>query len=178
MKDGVFGFYYAGDLERFEQVGVELVPFNTLIDKTLPDIDGLFIGGGFPETQMAALEGNQSLRQSIYDFIERGGPAYAECGGLMYLTRSLSWNGKQYDMVGTIPADCIMCERPQGRGYVKLCQTPDAPWGQMPVTPTSLRPVDFRSRRLLPEPRSGGFFGRVLAFPVRGYDAANASDGR
>ncbi len=135
-QDAAFGFYYAGDLERFEQAGAELVPFNTLTDKTLPDVEGLFIGGGFPERQMAALAHNKSLRRAIYDFIEAGGAAYAECGGLMYLTRSLSWKGEKHEMVGTIPADCLMCERPQGRGYVRLRQTADALWGQRSITPT------------------------------------------
>ncbi|MFC1602583.1 cobyrinate a,c-diamide synthase [Pseudomonadota bacterium] len=147
-QDAAFGFYYAGDLEQFEQAGVELVPFNTLTDKTLPDVDGLFIGGGFPETQMAALEKNQSLRQSIYNFIESGGPAYAECGGLMYLTRSLSWQGKQYEMVGVIPTDCIMCDRPQGRGYVRLHQTPNAPWGKLPKTLKDIAAHEFHYSKL------------------------------
>ena len=147
-QDAAFGFYYAGDLERFEQAGVELVPFNALSDKTLPDVDGLFIGGGFPETQMAALEHNQSLRQAIYDFIEAGGPAYAECGGLMYLTRSLKWKGKEYEMVGVIPADCVMCERPQGRGYVRLRQTFDAPWGQLPADQRDIAAHEFHYSKL------------------------------
>jgi len=147
-QDAAFGFYYAGDLEQFEQAGVELVPFNTLTDKTLPDIDGLFIGGGFPETQMAELEHNQNLRQSICNFIEEGGPAYAECGGLMYLTRSLNWKGKQYEMVGAIPADCIMCDRPQGRGYVRLRQTPDAPWGQQPAESKEIAAHEFHYSKL------------------------------
>ena len=147
-QDAAFGFYYAGDLEQFEQAGAELVPFNTLTDKTLPDIDGLFIGGGFPETQMAELEHNQSLRQSIYNFIEEGRPAYAECGGLMYLTRSLNWKGKQYEMVGAIPADCTMCERPQGRGYVRLRQTSDAPWGQQPTESKEIAAHEFHYSKL------------------------------
>ncbi len=147
-QDAAFGFYYAGDLERFKQAGVALVPFNTIDDKKLPDIDGLFIGGGFPETQMAALESNQSLRESIYNFIEMGGPAYAECGGLMYLTRSLDWNGKQYKMVGVIPADCIMCDRPQGRGYVRLQQTVDAPWGQLSTESNEIAAHEFHYSRL------------------------------
>ncbi len=147
-QDAAFGFYYAGDLERFKQVGVELAPFNTLVDKTLPDIDGLFIGGGFPERQMAALASNQSLRESIYNFIEMGGPAYAECGGLMYLTRSLSWNSKPYQMVGVIPADCIMCDHPQGRGYVRLQQTADALWGHLTTESKEIAAHEFHYSKL------------------------------
>ncbi len=147
-QDAAFGFYYASDLEQFEQAGAELVPFNTLTDKALPNIDGLFIGGGFPERQVAALESNKSLRHAIYDFIEAGGPTYAECGGLMYLARSLSWKGRQYEMVGAIPADCLMCARPQGRGYVRLRQTPDAPWGQLPLESKEIAAHEFHYSKL------------------------------
>ena len=127
-QDAAFGFYYADDMEAFRQAGAGLVPINTLTDKQLPDIDGLFIGGGFPETQMQSLEDNTSLRTAIRNAIESGLPVYAECGGLMYLTRSLSWKNQQCEMVGAIPADTLMHKRPQGRGYVKLAETSKSPW--------------------------------------------------
>lgn len=127
-KDTAFGFYYPDDLQAFEQAGAELIPINTLEDQQLPDIDGLFIGGGFPETQMAALQANSNLRTQIKHRIEQGLPVYAECGGLMYLTRSLTWRGKCFDMVGAIPADTLMHDKPQGRGYVRLRQTEMHPW--------------------------------------------------
>jgi cobyrinic acid a,c-diamide synthase len=78
---------------------------------------------------MAELEANRSLREEIHRFIENGGPVYAECGGLMYLARSLSWQGERCEMVGIIPGDAVMYERPQGRGYVRLRETGMAPWG-------------------------------------------------
>lgn len=127
-RDAAFGFYYPDDLQAFEQAGAELIPINTLDDRQLPDIDGLFIGGGFPETQMETLEANSSLRVHIKNRIEQGLPVYAECGGLMYLTRSLTWRGKCFEMVGAIPADTVMHNRPQGRGYVRLRQTEIHPW--------------------------------------------------
>nr|CAA6828745.1 MAG: Cobyrinic acid A,C-diamide synthase [uncultured Thiotrichaceae bacterium] len=127
-QDPAFGFYYPGDIEALQQSGAQIVPVNTLKDSALPDIDGLFIGGGFPETQMHQLAANQSLRESIYNAIENGLPTYAECGGLMYLSRSLSWNDEHADMVGIIPGDIVMHKKPQGRGYVKLQETPDMPW--------------------------------------------------
>jgi cobyrinic acid a,c-diamide synthase len=127
-QDAAFGFYYADDIEAFKRAGAELVPVNTLTDTQLPNIDGLFIGGGFPETQMQNLESNASLRTSIRNAIESDLPVYAECGGLMYLTRSLSWQDKQCKMVGAIPADTLMHTRPQGRGYVKLIETDNALW--------------------------------------------------
>lgn len=119
-RDAAFGFYYPGDLEAFEHAGTRLVFIDTLRDERLPELDGLFIGGGFPETQMETLEKNRSLRAQIHNAIENGLPTYAECAGLMYLTRSLSWKGRKHEMVGIIPADTVMHDRPQGRGYIRL----------------------------------------------------------
>jgi cobyrinic acid a,c-diamide synthase len=133
-QDKAFGFYYPDDLERMRQLGAELIPFDTLNDSRLPAVDGLFIGGGFPETAMQALEANSDIRSAIADFIEAGGPVYAECGGLIYLTRSLSWRGKRCRMVGLVPADTVMHEKPQGRGYVRLRDRGNGPW------PASTRP--------------------------------------
>ena len=127
-RDAAFGFYYPGDLNAFRAEGVELVEFDTLNDKDLPDVDALFIGGGFPESWMNELEANTSLRQQIKNAIESGLPTYAECGGLMYLSRTINWKGKQAQMVGVITADIEMNEKPQGRGYVSLKRTKNFLW--------------------------------------------------
>jgi cobyrinic acid a,c-diamide synthase len=128
-RDTAFGFYYPDDLEAFAKAGAELVPFDTLNDAALPEVDGLFIGGGFPETQMAALSANRPMLDSIARAIRTRMPAYAECGGLMYLCQSLSWNGQKYPMAGVVPGDAVMYERPQGRGYTRLQRLSDHPWG-------------------------------------------------
>ena len=127
-RDAAFGFYYTGDLDALQQAGAELIFFDTLCDRQLPKVDGLFIGGGFPESSMQALEANSCMRRQIADFIENGNPVYAECGGLMYLCRSLGWNGKICRMAGIIPADVEMMQRPQGRGYVRVKETGAHPW--------------------------------------------------
>lgn len=127
-RDPAFGFYYADDLEAMAAAGAELVPINTLSDPKLPNVDGLFIGGGFPEVHLKALEANESLRRSIHHAIENGLPAYAECGGMMYLSRSIRWDKESGDMVGIIPADSVMHDRPQGRGYVRVEDTGHGPW--------------------------------------------------
>jgi len=127
-RDAAFAFYYPADLEALRRHGAELVPIDTLRDPQLPAVDGLFIGGGFPEVQMRALEANQSLRAAIRHAIDAGLPVYAECGGLMYLSRSLSWRGERCAMVGALPADTVMHDRPQGRGYVKLRENGKSPW--------------------------------------------------
>jgi cobyrinic acid a,c-diamide synthase len=127
-RDAAFGFYYPDDLEALERAGAELVPVDCLEDDRLPDIDGLLIGGGFPETQMAALEANRPMLDSIRRAIEDGLPTYAECGGLLYLSRSLTWRGETREMVGVIPGDAVMHARPQGRGYAVLEETGAGPW--------------------------------------------------
>lgn len=127
-RDAAFGFYYPGDLESLTAAGAKLVPIDTLRDTELPRLDGLFIGGGFPETQMQQLEANQRLRHAIREAIKGGLPVYAECGGLMYLSRSIRWLGRRCEMVGAIPADTEMCDRPQGRGYVRLRETGNGLW--------------------------------------------------
>lgn len=127
-RDAAFGFYYPDDLEALEAGGAELVFFDTLNDTRLPEVDGLFIGGGFPETRMQLLEKNQLLRASIKRAIENGLPCYAECGGLMYLSRSITWQGQTHQMVGILPGDVVMHARPQGRGYIRLKATASAPW--------------------------------------------------
>ncbi|SDD12392.1 cobyrinate a,c-diamide synthase [Ruegeria marina] len=127
-RDAAFGFYYPDDLEAFEALGAQLVPIDMLRDPGLPEIDGLFIGGGFPETQMGALSANVAMRRSVREALECGLPAYAECGGLMYLCRSISWRDETRPMVGFIEADAVMHARPQGRGYVRFAATNTALW--------------------------------------------------
>jgi len=127
-KDSAFGFYYASDIEALQNSGAVLLPFSPLTDTDLPEADALLLGGGFPETHLDQLVANNQMRDQIRAFIENGGPAYAECGGLMYLCRNLTWKGKQGKMLGVIPADVVMHERPQGRGYVRLSETGDHPW--------------------------------------------------
>ncbi len=127
-KDSAFGFYYAGDLDALRAAGAELIPFSPLSDTRLPDTDGLFLGGGFPETHMDTLQENAAMRQAVAAFIERGGPVYAECGGLMYLCDRLTWDGNTRKMAGVIPASITMHPKPQGRGYVRLRETGAHPW--------------------------------------------------
>ncbi len=127
-QDKAFGFYYPDDIQAFNDAGADIVPFNTLTDSSLPDVDGLFIGGGFPEVFMSELAANAAMRNSIRIAIEKGLPVYAECGGLMYLARSLRWNGHTCPMVGSISADVEMRPRPVGRGYVTLQTKSTAPW--------------------------------------------------
>ena len=128
VRDRAFGFYYADDLEALAAGGAEIVPINALDDAHLPALDGLVIGGGFPELFLQELEANASLRRDIHQAVEDGLPVYAECGGLMYLSRSMRWKGRAHPMVGVIPGDVVMHDKPVGRGYVRLRETGLSPW--------------------------------------------------
>jgi cobyrinic acid a,c-diamide synthase len=152
-RDAAFGFYYPDDLEGLHRAGAELVPFDTLNDAALPEnIDGLFIGGGFPETQMSALEANVTMRASIREAIEAGLPSYAECGGLMYLSRSLQWGERRCEMVGIVPGDTVMHARPIGRGYARIVETEAAPWpGSEPGKGYNVHEFHYSSLENLPE---------------------------
>ena len=136
IRCSAFGFYYPDDLQALQNAGADLIEIDPCHDKQLPEIDALFIGGGFPETHMQKLEANAKLRNAIKSAIDNGLPAYAECGGLMYLARSIEWehvvNGNNHiekrAMVGCIDADIVMEKRPQGRGYVQLQETENSLW--------------------------------------------------
>jgi cobyrinic acid a,c-diamide synthase len=127
-RDAAFGFYYADDLAALTAAGAQTVFFDTLRDARLPPCDGLLIGGGFPECFLDQLEANTALRGDIRRAIESGLPAYAECGGLMYLARSIHWKGRSAEMVGVIPGDIRMHDKPVGRGYVILEPNANHPW--------------------------------------------------
>ena len=135
-RDRAFGFYYADDLDALTAAGAVLVPFDTVKDAHLPDVDALYIGGGFPEVFAAELEANATLRAEIKRAVESGMPAYAECGGLMYLARQISWQGKTHKMVGAIPGDVLVHNKPIGRGYVHLAENQEHLWPR-PQTPSN-----------------------------------------
>jgi cobyrinic acid a,c-diamide synthase len=120
IRDRSFWFYYPENLHRLEELGANLVEVNALTDAVLPELDALYIGGGFPETHCEALAANHSFRRSLKERIERGLPVYAECGGLMYLGESLWVNEKAYPMVNAVPVNFVLERRPQGHGYTML----------------------------------------------------------
>ncbi len=108
--DEAFNFYYPSNLNLLSQYGAEIVRFSPLNDKSLPaDIGGLYIGGGFPEMFLEKLEANRTMRESILQAINNDMPVYAECAGLMYLTKSVAdFEGKTYQMVGALDGNSVM----------------------------------------------------------------------
>ncbi|EQA34751.1 cobyrinic acid a,c-diamide synthase [Leptospira inadai serovar Lyme str. 10] len=120
-KDNAFHFYYEDNLRKLEMAGGELIPFSPISDSKLPKIDGLYIGGGYPELFADALSSNKSLLKEIYEFGMNGLPIYAECGGLMYLSEEIeTLNGTSFSMVGLIPAKVKMHEKLQALGYTEV----------------------------------------------------------
>ncbi|MGI6227919.1 MAG: cobyrinic acid a,c-diamide synthase, partial [Peptococcales bacterium] len=117
IRDKVFSFYYPENLEALERQGAQLIYVNSLTDSYLPEVDGLYIGGGFPEMFAQELTRNVSLRESIKCAIEKGMPVYAECGGLIYLGQKLILGNESYDMVSVLPFDVNLEKKPQGHGY-------------------------------------------------------------
>jgi cobyrinic acid a,c-diamide synthase len=144
LRDHVFNFYYPENLEALKEAGTDLVFINSQRDR-LPEVDGLYIGGGFPEFFLEDLEANRSLRQDIAEAVEYGLPVYAECAGLMYLCRRIHWQGRSHEMVGTIPAEVEISQRPEGHGYVLAEVTEENPF--LPIGLT-IRGHEFHHSRL------------------------------
>ena len=120
-RDAAFHFYYDDNLARLESLGAELVPFSPLADERAPAVDGVYLGGGYPEAHAAALAANRSMRASLRALADRGMPIYAECGGLMYLADAIrTIDGNQYEMVGILGGVAVMHERLQAIGYVEV----------------------------------------------------------
>jgi len=118
VKDRAFTFYYPENLEALEAGGAELAFFSALEDEALPSVQALYIGGGFPEVFMDELAANVRLRREIRAAADDGLPIYAECGGLIYLSRHIRWGEREAEMVGVLPCTAVMEGRPAGHGYV------------------------------------------------------------
>jgi cobyrinic acid a,c-diamide synthase len=172
-RDRAFGFYYADDFDAMSEAGAELVSFDTTQDQRLPQVDALFIGGGFPEVFAAELEANASMRADIKSAIDSGMPVYAECGGLMYLSRQITYKGSTHAMVGAIPGDVMMHNKPIGRGYVHLTENPQHPWPPLTENENSIRAHEFHYSSLENLPHDSKFAFRV----TRGHGIDGKHDG-
>jgi cobyrinic acid a,c-diamide synthase len=117
IKDSAFQFYYPENIEELERYGAEVIEISALSENRLPDLDALYIGGGFPETNAIGLAENKTFIASIRESIIRGLPLYAECGGLMYLGKGISLNGRFYEMADIFPITFTLEKRPQAHGY-------------------------------------------------------------
>lgn len=129
-RDDAFSFYYAASLAELDVCGAQLVPFSPLHDAQLPEVDGIIIGGGFPEMFADQLAANASMRTSIRAASERGMPIYAECGGYMYLMETLvDFTGTSHPMAGVFSGTARMTQKLQTVGYVDAVQNMDTVFG-------------------------------------------------
>jgi len=122
-RDRAFCFYYEDSLDLLRQLGAELVPFSPLTDERLPNgVQGLYLGGGYPELYAAQLEENHALRRQIRDVVYAGMPCIAECGGFMYLTQAIAGHA----MVGALPGDCFDTGKLTRFGYITATAQKDS----------------------------------------------------
>ena len=117
IRDSAFQFYYPENIDALGARGAEIVYVSPLKDPELPELDALYIGGGFPETHAEQLSANTRFNCQLKALAEDGFPIYAECGGLMYLGEQLVLENKSYPMVGILPVTFDFFKRPQGHGY-------------------------------------------------------------
>lgn len=131
-QDQAFSFYYPDNLEMMEHCGTEFVPFSPISDEVLPeDLGGLYIGGGYPEEYAESLSSNRSMLEAIRSFSMSGRPLYAECGGLMYLSKEiLTKQGQRYSLAGVLPVATRMLTGLKSLGYVEVILTEDSIWGE------------------------------------------------
>jgi len=161
-RDKAFHFYYPDNLDELVTQGCELIEFSPIADDHLPEgIDGLYIGGGYPEEHAGTLAANQSMCEGIRRFAKAGHPVCAECGGLMYLSEGIeTLDGRQHNLVGLLPAWTRMLDRRKSLGYVEVTLTRDSLWGSQGMT---LRGHEFHYSELLDDPTRGSPWQSVYA---------------
>ncbi|NLI80538.1 MAG: cobyrinate a,c-diamide synthase [Deltaproteobacteria bacterium] len=145
LRDAAFQFYYPENIEALRERGAEVVEISSFDLKPLPALDGLYIGGGFPETHLEVLARNKTFKQSLTSRIDGGLPVYAECGGLMFLCKAIHQQTDSFPMAGVFPYEVVMEKRPQGHGYVLMDCVGENPY--FPVG-TRLRGHEFHYSRI------------------------------
>lgn len=172
--DAAFHFYYDANLHLLERAGATLVRFSPLADARCPDVDGLYIGGGYPELHARDLAENVGMLESLRAHAQRGRPIYAECGGLMYLSEAIvTLQGEQHPMLGLVRGKAVMARSLQALGYVEV-ETRDA----SPLGPagTRFRGHQFRYSRLEDAAEPGRYaltIARSGARQAEGYGAGD-----
>jgi cobyrinic acid a,c-diamide synthase len=167
-RDQAFCFYYSENLRLLEGYGAKLVQFSPMADTSLPaGLDGLYIGGGYPELHAATLSSNRSMLESIRGFAAAGAPIYAECGGFMYLTEAIvDVPGREYSMAGIFPTHARMQSQLAALGYIQ-----PEPVATLWLDPAMrLRGHEFRYSKIDPMPDQ---VERAFEAPAEGYRAGS-----
>jgi len=146
IKDMAFQFYYPDNFEALRGAGAELVEISAITEESLPEIDALYIGGGFPETNAITLSENRKFMNSLSKAVEQGLPVYAECGGLMYLGREIEFRGKTYQMTAILPISFRMESSPVAHGYTMVEVKGENPYFDQGV---SLKGHEFHYSRVI-----------------------------
>jgi cobyrinic acid a,c-diamide synthase len=146
LKDAAFQFYYPENLQALEAEGAELVEIDALNAPELPELEALYIGGGFPETSVRQLAANHGFRSSLKAQAENGLPVYAECGGLIYLGEGMVLNGEEFPLTGLFPVRFGLEKKPQAHGYTILEAVATNPYYPLGV---EIRGHEFRYSRVI-----------------------------
>ncbi len=117
VRDEALWFYYEENFEALAKAGAKIVEVSLISTDKWPEIDGLYLGGGFPETLAVELSSNNFIRDHVRALADSGLPIYAECGGFMYLGEDVEYEGKKFPMSGVLPISTSLCAKPQGLGY-------------------------------------------------------------
>ena len=128
IKDSAFQFYYPENIEALHAAGAETMMVSPFTTDVIPQVDALYIGGGFPETHAQELADNVTFRRQLKDLAEKGLPIYAECGGLMYLGEELVLDEGTFSMAGVLPVVFGFSKKPQGHGYTVVSVEHENPY--------------------------------------------------
>ncbi|MEM5786948.1 MAG: cobyrinate a,c-diamide synthase [Syntrophobacteraceae bacterium] len=154
VRDAAFQFYYPENLEALADRGAALIEISSFKNSPLPEVDALYIGGGFPESHLEVLAGNSVFRESVKAAIEGGLPVYAECGGLMFLCNRIQHHDRVYPMAGIFPFGIALGPKPQGHGYTVMECVNDNPFFEKGSV---LRGHEFHYSRITDELDPGSF---------------------
>jgi cobyrinic acid a,c-diamide synthase len=168
-RDAAFHFYYQDLFDVLTAAGCDVVFFSPLTDRRLPEsLSGLYLGGGYPELHAAELSANGEMLAAIHAYADSGLPLYAECGGLMYLSRGIEADGRFYPLTGLLPARTRMLPARKALGYVEVSLMEDSLWGRRGDI---LRGHEFHYSELVDDPASDPAWRKVYSLRRRRTDA-------
>ncbi len=171
VRDSAFQFYYPDNIEALENLGARIVFISPLTQETIPDVDAIYMGGGFPETHAAQLADNKAFKEQLKVLSNKGLPIYAECGGFIFLGESIDLKGRIYPMSGILPVRFGLSKKPQGHGYTEVEVVHENPFYQCGER---LKGHEFRYSRIL----SIDSAAREMAFNMeRGKGIVDKKDG-